>query len=152
NDKAHVTVAAGQVSGGVVGAGASAAILSVEDNVSALADDTLHAGGNIAVKATLDETVDLVVIDGAVGFARIGAAVGVVNDNSLTQASLGSVTGAGAVSVQAISARNFNETTGQVSVGAVGVGVSYTRVNVNTDSGGTYASVDPGATLSSIGS
>ena len=41
NDQAHVTVTAGQVSVGIFGAGASVAILSVNDNVSALADGTL---------------------------------------------------------------------------------------------------------------
>ena len=144
NDRADVTVAAGQVSAGIFGAGASVAILSVNDNVSALADGTLKAGGAITVDATLNENVGLTVIDGSGGFVGIGAAVAVVTDNSLTQASLGNVMGAGAVSVTANSTRTINETTGQVSAGAVSAGASFTSVSVG---GGADASVDGSATL-----
>ena len=149
NDKADVTVAAGQVSVGVFGAGASVAILSVNDNVSALSDGALKAGGAIAVNATLNENVGLTVIDGSGGFVGIGAAVAVVTDNSLAQATLGDVTGAGAVSVAANSTRTINEITGQVSAGAVSAGASFTWVSAG---GGADASVDAGATLSSIAS
>jgi hypothetical protein len=150
NEQANVTVWAGQVSGGAFGAGASVAILSVNDNVSALADGTLKAGGSISVNATLNETVNLNVIDGAAGgFVGIGAAVAALTDNSVTQASLGNVTGAGAVTVSANSTRMFNETTGQASLAAAAAGASFANLDVG---GGTYASVDGGATLTNISS
>ena len=79
----------------------------------------------------------------------IGAAVAVVTDDSLTQASLGNVLGAGAVSVATNSTRTINETTGQVSAGAVSAGASITSINVG---GGADASVDSNAALSSIAS
>ena len=144
-----ISIIGGQVSGGVVGAGALVAVLTVADNASAKADGTLNAGGSISINATLNENINLIDIDGAVGFVGIGAAVAVVTDNSVTQASLGNVTGAGAVSVTANSTRTVNETTGQVSVGAVAAGASFSRVAVG---GGTYAAVDDGANLSLISS
>ncbi len=149
NEQDTISIIGGQVSGGVVGAGASIAILTVADNVAAQADGTLKAGGNINVNATLNENISLIDIDGAVGFVGIGAAVAVITDNSLTQASLGSVTGAGAVSVSANSNRALNETTGQLSIGAAAAGASFTWITVG---GGTNASVDGGVTLSSISS
>ncbi|HVC51376.1 MAG TPA: LEPR-XLL domain-containing protein, partial [Stellaceae bacterium] len=150
NDEATISVIGGQLSGGVVGAGASVAILSVAENVSALADGSLSTvgalgGGTISVGATLNENVSLINIDGAVGFVGIGAAVAVVSDSSLVQASLGDVPSAGAVTVSAVANRTFSETTGQISVGEVAAGASFARVDV---SGGSYASVDAGSTLS----
>src|SRR5512135_3331825 len=149
NEQSSFSIIGGQFAGGFVGAGASVAIFSVSDNVSALADGTLSAGNTITVGATLNESVSLMDLDGAGGFVGIGAAVAVINDESVVQATIGNVTKATSVSVTAISNRTLDETTGQFGTGAVAVGASFTRVDVG---GGTYASVDGGATLSSISS
>ena len=148
NESDSVTVAVGQVAAGFVGAGASVAILSLADNVTAFADGTLSAGGNISISANLNENVQLTGLDGSVGFVGIGAAVDTINDSSLVQASVGSITKAGDVTVSAVDTRNLQELTGQVSAGAVGAGASYTRLDVT---GGSSSTVDGGAQIGQSG-
>ncbi|HET9188739.1 MAG TPA: hypothetical protein VFN80_12320, partial [Acidothermaceae bacterium] len=146
NEQSSFSIIGGQVSGGLVGAGASVTIFSVADNVSALADGTLSANNTITVNATLNSDVSLIDLDAAGGFVGIGAAVAVINDTSVVQATLGNVVKASTVSVSANSNRGLDETTGQFGVGAVAAGASYTRVNVG---GGTYAGVVDGASIGS---
>ena len=74
----------------------------------------------------LDETVASIANDGSAGFVGLGAAVVVIGDTSLTQATLGSVTGANNVLLAADANRSFTEHTAQASVGAVGVGAVFT--------------------------
>ncbi|WP_456654689.1 hypothetical protein [Bradyrhizobium sp. JR3.5] len=130
NEVDSFTVNAGQIAAGIVGAGASVALLSVADNVAAFANGNLSAGGNIDVNAFLNEGLNLTAIDGSAGFVGIGAAVVVINDNSLTQASLGNVTQAGDVTVNASDTRNIQQLTGEVAAGGVAAGVSFTNLNI----------------------
>ena len=145
NEEDHITVNAGQLSGGLVGAGASVTILSVNDNVAADADGTLNAGGRIDVNAILNEQVTLNAIDGSAGFVGIGAAIVSIVDLSTVHASLGNVGTAGDVTVSATDHRNLDEFTAQVSVGAVAAGASYTNLHVG---GSTIAEVRNGSHIS----
>lgn len=149
NESATVKETLGQVAAGVVGAGAAVDILSVAANVTASDDGTNHAGGDITVKAILNEDVHVTALDLAAGFVGLGAGVIVVTDTSATQATLGSVSGAHNVTVSADSTRGFDLLSGQASIGAVGVGATFTRLNVH---GFTTATVDAGAVIGSIGS
>ncbi|HUJ88277.1 MAG TPA: LEPR-XLL domain-containing protein, partial [Burkholderiales bacterium] len=149
NDSIQTNSYLGQVSGGVVGAGAAIGIYSIADNVTAADDGSSSAGGNINVSAILNEDVNVVALDMAAGFVGLGAGAVVINDTSLTQASLGSVSHASGASVSADATRNFSELTGQASIGAVGVGATFTRLNVT---GGVSASVDAYAVLNNINS
>ncbi|HYC46066.1 MAG TPA: LEPR-XLL domain-containing protein, partial [Burkholderiales bacterium] len=144
HEVADIAIFSGQASAGVVGAGASVAILSVANNVAAFADGTLSAGGAITVRAELHSDIELISLSGSAGFVGIGAAVAVLNDSSLVQASIGSVTKAGSVTVEAIDDRVIDQSTGQVSAGAVAAGASYTRTNVT---GGATAQVIGGAQI-----
>jgi hypothetical protein len=137
-------VITGQAAVGFVGAGASVAVVTIGSNVTAFAHGTLNAGGNINVNAILNENLNLLALDAAAGFVGIGAAVVVISDASLAQASLGNVTQAGDVFVTASNTRDLTENTGQVSTGAVAAGVSYTSLET---SGGASATVDGGAQI-----
>ena len=148
-EDAKVTEMVGQVAGGLVGAGAAVGVLSLNNNVNAAADGTLSAGGDVSVHAGLNEAVTSHALDGAAGFVGLGAAVVTISDKSLTQASLGSVLSANNVALGADTLRQFSEKTAQVSVGAVGVGASFTRLDIG---GGTFAQVDANATIGSFGS
>jgi hypothetical protein len=148
NESDTITVVAGQFAGGVVGIGASVAILSVADNVAAFADGTLSAVGNIGVNANLNEQVTLTALDGSAGFVGIGAAVVAISDSGLAQASLGNVTKAGDVTLSASDTRNLQELTGQISAGAVGAGASFTRLDIT---GGASAAVNANAQIGQSG-
>ena len=144
NESDHINVVTGQIAGGIVGIGAAVSIVSLGDNVAAFADGTLSAGGQIAVNAILDEHFDLHALDGSAGGIAIGAGVVAVTDTSLAQASLGNVTKADDVTVNASNTRNVKELTGMMQVGAVGAGASYTEVDL---SGGASAAVDGSADI-----
>lgn len=149
NAASHYTVSLGSVAVGLVGIGASVVVMNIADNVTASADGVLAAGDDISVLATLNDEVDLLVISGSAGFVGLGAAVGIVNDSSLVQASLGSVETADAVSVTAVNTRDFDLKTDQVSGGAVAAGVVFTRLDV---SGGSIARVNANAVIGGPGS
>ncbi|MDD1750937.1 MAG: hypothetical protein LUO89_13810, partial [Methanothrix sp.] len=136
-DEMHVT--GGQFAGGVIGVGAAVALLSVADNVSALAQGTLNAGGTVEVHAALNEGVQQDVYDGKAGLVGIGAGIAVTGDSSQVEASLGNVNAAGAVSVTADATRDVRASTWQVSIGGVAAGAAITHVNL---SGATLAHVD----------
>ena len=136
NEHAAIDATIGQVAGGVVGAGAAVAVLSIADNVTASAGGTLSAGGDISVLAMLNENVNVLTLDGATGFVGLGAAVAVVNDSSATSASLADgaqVHDAASITVSATADRTLSLLTGQASVSAFSTGASFTRLSVNGD-------------------
>ncbi len=137
----------GQVAGGVVGVGAAVAIFSISDNVTASDDGTNSAGGNLSVNAILNSTVDIIALDLAAGFVGLGAGVVVVNDNSVTQATLGSVSKAHDVTVAADATRSITELSGQASIGAVGAGATFTRLNIH---GSTTAAVNANSIIGNV--
>ncbi|MGY3658238.1 LEPR-XLL domain-containing protein [Bradyrhizobium sp. USDA 376] len=145
-----IKVTTGQAAVGFVGAGAAVAVLSLGNNVTAFADGTLSAGlaSDINVNASLNESVNLLALDAAGGFVGVGAAVVVISDTSLVQASLGNVTQAADVKVSATNTRDLTELTAQVSAGAVAAGVSYTSLDVT---GGASATVDGSAEIGKAG-
>ena len=124
-------------------------ILSFNDNVQASDDGTNTAGGDVFVFAALNSNINITALDLAAGFVGLGAGVVVVNDDSVTEATLGSVSTPGNVSVTADSDRTVGVTTGQASIGAVGAGATFTEV---TMAGATTASVDSGAVIGSLAS
>ncbi len=146
NEHATVKQVLGQVAVGVVGAGASVDILSLADNVQASDNGTNNLSGNLAVNAVLNSTVNITALDLAAGFVGLGAAVVVVNDDSVTQATLGSVPSASAVSMTADSTRTDNSLTGQASAGAIGAGATFSEITIG---GSTTATVEPGSEIGS---
>ncbi len=134
----------GGVAVGGLGLGASVAIFSIADNVTASNDGTSSAGGVITVDAFQFSTVDITSLGMQAGFVGLGAAVVVIDDSSVTTASLGNVTRASFVDVTALSDRRITEVTGQISVGAVGAGATFTRLNVG---GGVSAGINAGAVI-----
>ena len=149
NEQATIKEFLGQVAAGVVGIGASVDVLSVADNVQASDDATNTAGGNIAVLATLNDNIQLVSLGLQAGFVGLGAGVIVVTDDSTTEATLGSVTSAKSVSVEADSTRTLSALVGQADIGAVGAGATFIKATIG---GSTTASVDSNATLGTAGS
>ncbi len=149
DEAASVTQVLGQVSGGVVGAGAAVDVLSIADNVTASDDGTNYAGRNIAVAAVFNEGVNVTSLGLQAGYIGLGAGVVVITDNSVTQATLGSVTGAQAVTVEASADRSFTALTGQADVGAVGAGATFVEITIG---GGATATVDDSASLTNIAS
>jgi hypothetical protein len=137
----------GQVAGGVVGIGAAVDILSFNDNVQASDDGKNFAGGEVFAYASLNSNISITALDLSAGFVGLGAGVVVVNDDSVTKATLGSVSTPGDVSVTATSNRTINVTTGQASIGAVGAGATFTEV---TMAGSTTATLDGGALIGSL--
>ncbi|HET6237314.1 MAG TPA: hypothetical protein VFE41_20495 [Acetobacteraceae bacterium] len=137
----------GQVAGGVVGIGAAVDILSFNENVQASDDGANTAGGDVFAFASLNSTINITALDLSAGFVGVGAGVVVVNDNSVTKATLGSVSTPGNVSVTATSTQTIGVTTGQASIGAVGAGATFTEVTMG---GSTTATVDAGAVIGSL--
>ncbi len=148
NESATVKEFLGQVAGGVVGLGASVDILSVANNVQASDDGNNSSGGNVSVLAALTSNMNLTVLDLAAGFVGLGAGVAVATDDSTVQATLGSVSSAGFVTVLAESLRTDNILSGQASIGAVGAGATFTKLTVD---GSTSATVDPNAVIGTAG-
>ena len=136
----------GQVSGGVVGAGASVDVITIADNVTAADDGANAAGGTIAVNAVLASDQSYTSMAMQAGFVGIGAGVIVVNDASVTQATLGSVSSAGSVSVSAASDRSIDALVAQANIGYVGAGATFAQVTVG---GATTATVDANAVIGS---
>ena len=137
----------GQVAAGVAGVGAAVDVFSIADNVFAFDNGTNSAGGNLSVQAILNSTVKITALDLSAGFVGLGAGVVVVNDNSVTKATLGSVSKAQNVSVGADSTRSVDEMSGQASVGAVGAGATFTRLNIH---GSTTATVNANAVIGNL--
>ncbi len=148
-EQATATEFLGQVSGGVVGVGAAVDILSFNDNVQASDDGTNTAGGNVFAYASLNSDITITALDLSAGFVGLGAGVVVVTDNSVTKATLGSVSTPGNVSVTATSTQTIGVTTGQASIGAIGAGATFTEVTMG---GSTTATVDAGAVIGSLAS
>jgi hypothetical protein len=146
-EQATVNEFLGQVAGGVVGIGAAVDILSFNDNVQASDDATNTAGGAVFVFASLNSAINVTALDLSAGFVGLGAGVVVVNDDSVTKATLGPVSTPGAVSVTATSTRTISVTTGQASIGAVGAGATFTEVTMG---GSTTATVDGGVAIGSL--
>lgn len=134
----------GGVAVGGLGLGASVAIFSIADNVTASNDGTSTAGGDVRVTAYQFSTVDITSLGMQAGFVGLGAAVVVIDDSTVTTASLGTVKRASNVGVTVLSDRKITETTGQISVGAVGAGATFTRLNVQGDA---FARVNAGAVI-----
>ncbi|MCP3989260.1 MAG: hypothetical protein GY724_09315, partial [Actinomycetia bacterium] len=132
----EVDIVVGGVAGGFVGIGASVAVLSVAANTTAYAAGTLTAGDDIVISAILDDDIDVISLSGSGGFVGLGAAVVVVNDTSVVSAYIGNgadITSADMVTVTATDNRLFAGETGQISVGAVGAGASFVKINVGND-------------------
>ena len=146
-EQATINQYLGQVAVGVVGAGGAVDILSVNDNVQASDDGDNTAGGNVTVAATLTSHTNIMSLDLAGGFVGLGVGVIVVTDDSVTQATLGTVHKAQDVSVEATSNRTITTFSGQASIGAVGAGATFTRVNIG---GWTSATIDAFAVLGDV--
>ena len=130
-------VTVGGLSAGLVGVGASVAVSSLAANVTATANGELWAGGDINVQATLNEVVDVTSICGTVGFVGLGAAVVVVNDQSVVEAAIGdgaTIVNANELIVSATNNQDIEGYTGQLAAGAVAIGASFVRVDVGNDS------------------
>ena len=137
NDDVDVTVTVGGVAGGFVGIGGSVAVTNIAANATAHAGGTLEAGDDINVEAQLDQDVDVVSLSGSAGFVGLGAAVVVVNDKSVTQAFISDgaeIISADKLTIKADSDQNLTGNTGQVSAGAVAIGASFVRIEVDNDS------------------
>ena len=143
----NVTSRLGGVAVGGLGLGGSVAIFSIADNVTASNDGTSSVGGDVTVDAYQFSTVDITALGMQAGFVGLGAAVVVIDDSSVTQASQGNVRRAGDVRVSAVSDRRITELTGQSNVGAVGAGATFTRLNVQ---GGAFSGVNAGAVIGSL--
>ena len=138
----------GQIAaGGVAGIGASIGIFSMAANVTAANNGNNSAVGDVQVKALLNTDMDVTSVGMAAGFVGLGAGVVIIDDNSLAQATLGNVSQARDVAVTSSAIRTFSELTGQAAVGAIGAGVTFTRLNIH---GGSSARVNDGAVIGNV--
>ena len=149
-DNIKVDFTGGSAAGGLVGLGASIAVINIDSNVKARAAGTLSADGDIKVIADLTEDIDAVSIAGAGGFVGLGAAVVVIGETSLVQAYIGDssdILTANNVSVTATTNQNIYGNTGQVSGGAVAAGASFTDISIDNETKSYIGnSVDVGQT------
>ena len=140
----------GQIAaGGVAGIGASIGIFSMAANVTAANNGNNRAVGDVQVSALLNTHMDVTSVGMAAGFVGLGAGVVIIDDNSLAQATLGNVSQARDVAVTSSAIRTFSEFTGQAAVGAIGAGVTFTRLNIH---GGSSARVNDGAVIGTAAS
>ena len=149
NEDVEVDILTGGVAGGLVGVGAGVAVTSIAANTTASAGGILTAGDDITIRARLDEDVNGTAFVGAGGFVGVGAAVFVVNDTTVVQALLAdnaTVVSADDVVITATNNQTFDADTGQVTVGAVAVGASFVKINVeNASATETFAGVGASA-------
>ena len=135
----EIDLVAGGVAAGAVGAGAGISVVNIASNVSATAGGTLSAGGTLTVYGGLDEDVDVLALAGGAGFVGLGAAVAVVSDASTTSAGISAgatVKRAGQIDIDAVSRQTFSVLTPTVTLGAVAVGASFTKLTVDNPSSG----------------
>jgi hypothetical protein len=126
---------------GAVGGGAAISIMSTAFNTTAALGGTVSAGGEVVVSSRLDQDVDLLTMAGGFGFVGLGAAVAVFNDASNQQALIGDgarILSAASISVAAVSNRNLDIDTDQITAGAGAIGASFTRLDTD---GSTIAHV-----------
>ncbi len=137
----------GAIAVGIVGLGAGVSVTSIAANSTAYAAGTINAGGNVNIDAVIDTDADAAAYVGAVGgWVGLGAAVVVMNDVSVAQAYIGAnanLYASGDLNIRAVDSRRLEGTTGQLSVGIVAVGASFTKIDIDNES-----SVE---TLASIG-
>jgi hypothetical protein len=130
----EVDITTGAAAAGFVGVGAAIAVTHVAAAVNAYAGGTLTAGGNIGVKAILDDDVNVRSYAGAAGFVGLGASVVVVQDASTVAAYIANnaeILSANSVSVTATNDQYVYGRAGQVAVGAVGAGASFVKISVD---------------------
>ena len=102
----------GGVAGGLVGVGASIAVLTTGLNASATAGGTLNAGDDINITGALDEDISVASLAGAAGFVGLGAAVVVINDHSTVAAGIANnavINNADAIAISRAPVRNIKE-------------------------------------------
>src|SRR5690606_10494748 len=146
-ERMDVEYLAGSAAAGVVGLGAGISVINLSGNVRASAGGTLTAGGSVRVESEFDQTVDVTSVSMQAGFVGLGAAVVVVNDNSVQVAEIAAgttVNGAAAVTLMAETDQQLEGSTLGAQVGAVGAGASVVIVNAN---GGTTAEIGDGAAI-----
>jgi len=136
----EVDLLLGNLAAGLVGAGASVAVLNLSGQVTATAGGKLRAGNDIRVRSGFDQEVDVLSVALQGGFVGLGASVVVVNDTSAVRALIASdsdIDEADNVIVSAAADQNFDVASTGVQVGAVAAGASFTQLNVGDGNGST---------------
>ena len=85
----RLKIVTGGFAGGIVGIGASVAVVNVASHVDAHIAGTILAGDDVLVRAEFQEHLDVLSMAGTVGFVGLGAAVVSVKDTSTQAAYIG---------------------------------------------------------------
>lgn len=131
----------GELSGGLLGAGAAVTILKFSPNTEAVVDGSMFAGDDVIIKAqmtagTAGDQMKLQSFAGNLGFIGLGAAVVVVTDNSRQSAVVdtnANIDNADDVDIDSIENENVFLDARQAAAGFVAAGASFTRFTKDTD-------------------
>ncbi|MEX1357532.1 MAG: hypothetical protein WD981_02810, partial [Gaiellaceae bacterium] len=138
----------GTAAGGVVGIGGSVLVANVKSSTDARlgAPASITAGGQLFIRARLDEESFALAFAGAGGLVAVGAQVAVLNDTSTQSAHVDNgaeiPTAAGGIVVEALTTREIETLAIGGSIGAVAAGASIALPSVESTTNASIGLLD----------